>query len=78
MKKSSLSSHFLLGMATLSFCCYIYLHKVAFKVTGHCPSSSTLTISEEQETAETSRILLPDVALIKHFLTFGKMVLPKD
>ena len=74
MKKPS---YFLLGLAALSLFCYVYLHKVAYNVTGHCPSSNALVISDEQD-PETSQILLPDVALMKRFLNITKIILTKD
>lgn len=77
MKKPTFSSYFLLSLAALSLFCYVYLHKVAYNVTGHCPSSNALMISEEQD-AESSQILLPDVALMKRFLNITKIILVKD
>ncbi|MBK9017513.1 MAG: hypothetical protein IPM82_27630 [Saprospiraceae bacterium] len=77
MKKSAFSSYFLLGLTALSLCCYIYLHKVAFTTTGHCPSSLASTVTDGQD-AETAQVLLPDVALVKRFLNITKIVLVKD
>ncbi|MCF8244845.1 MAG: hypothetical protein K9J37_10810 [Saprospiraceae bacterium] len=77
MKNPSFSSYSLLGLAALSLFCYVYLHKVAYNVTGHCPSSNTVVISDAQD-PETSKILLPDVALMKRFLNITKIILTKD
>ena len=77
MKKSSFSSYFLLGLTALSLFCYVFLHKVAYATTGHCPSSTTASVSDKLDD-ESSQILLPDVALVKRFITITKMVLTKD
>jgi len=76
MKKSTIPSFLLIGLTVLSLFCYVYLHKVAFTTTGHCPSS-TLALDVEQSATEKSNILLPDIALVKHFLNVSKVVLTK-
>jgi hypothetical protein len=77
MKKSSISSNFLLGLTALSLFCYVSLHQVAYETTGHCPSSTRASASEELD-GRTSRVLLPDIALVKRILNISKMLLPKE
>lgn len=74
MKKSSIPSILVSTLTVLSFGCYVYLHQVAFDVTGHCPSSSHAVVSEDSE-ANSSKLLLPDIALVKGVLSLSKLIL---
>lgn len=77
MKKSTISSYLLLGMTSLSLFCYVYLHKIAFETTGHCPSANMAWANEENDTG-TSKLLLPEISLVKHILLVTKSILTKE
>jgi hypothetical protein len=77
MKKSTISSYLLLGMTALSLLCYVYLHKIAFETTGHCPSAKMSLASEENDN-KTSKLLLPEISLVKHILFVTKTILTKE
>lgn len=76
MKKSTFHSYLLPSITMLSILCYVYLHKVAFDTTGHCPSSKIAWVAEEEDN-QTNTLLLPEITLVKHFLIVAKAILTK-
>lgn len=61
-------------LIVLSLGSFVYLNALSTpSQPGHCTKSETL---EEQENQENSRIVLPDVELVKKLYRTGKRLLP--
>ncbi|MBI5917596.1 MAG: hypothetical protein HY842_19680 [Bacteroidetes bacterium] len=76
MKNKPSHSFILTSLAALSLVCYLYLHSVAVKETGLCPSSFAKVERVEETPAENPKVILPDVALVKKILNITKIVMP--
>lgn len=80
MKNRKSSPIIFVLLTSVSIFCYVYLHSVAVQEYGACPSSFSLNqkqIQEEQGQQE-SKVIFPDIALMKKILNITKIVMPSE
>ncbi len=77
MKKYNFRSLIWAFLITASLGSYLYLHSVAVKEYGTCPSAIHLN-EDGFEGKKESRVFLPDIALVKKLVNITKIVIPKD
>ena len=67
-------------MTSLSIFCYVYLHSAAVEEYGSCPSSFSVVDQQmqDEEAQRESKVILPDIALVKKILNITKIVMPAD
>lgn len=78
MEKSRLRSLIWVLLTALSLACYVYLHVASVQEIESNPSASSSIRQEEDDSQKDSKILFPDIALMKQILNITKVVLPKD
>jgi hypothetical protein len=78
MEKSRIRPLIWVLFTALSLACYVYLRSVSVEETGVTPDAFSIIQQEQKEANdEESRILLPDVALVKKIINITKIVIPE-
>ncbi len=80
MEKRKIPTIIWAALTSLSIFCYLYLHSTAVEEYGY--DNSVFSISQQESNQEDvnreSKIILPDVVLIKKILNITKIVLPTE